>query len=98
MFTLRTITLDGLECNQSIGDYYVYVSRERNYEAFSIHFEKYFEMKHVADLDGTSDKYTKETYGFLVYQGGSQTMPLYIGQKSFIMTDDGKTFDNITFR
>ena len=82
--------------NQVIGDGYTYINRETNYDEFCRSFKVYFDKDHVADLDEESDGDTKNCYAFVV--NGAFLQPLYKNQKNFIMTESGKTFDNLTCR
>ncbi|HAY3545127.1 TPA: hypothetical protein JRX92_003528 [Elizabethkingia anophelis] len=96
MFVLRRVTGDGVEMNKVLGEGYNYVCRERNYDEFCKMFEKYFEKNHVADLDTESDNDTKNCYAFITSDGHLQ--PLYKTQHNYIMTERGKTFDNVSYR
>ena len=97
MFTLRKV-IDGIQSNQEIGEDYQVIERFTNYEEFCKAFETAFERKHVADLDDTSDNYTKNCYILLTVKGGSQIIPLYLNQQNYIMSDNGKTFSNLTYK
>lgn len=97
MYTLRSFE-DGIESNQSIGNNYQVINRKVNYEKFCEAFAKTWGKNHVADLDDESDKYTKNTYAFLVVDGGSKLIPLYKGMLYYIVSENGKTFDNLTRR
>lgn len=96
MFTLRRYSGSGVQMNQMIGDGYTLIDRESNYDDFCKTFEAIFQRKHVADLDETSDKDTKDCYAFVC--NGSFVQPLYKNQKNFIMTSGGKTFDNVSYK
>jgi hypothetical protein len=93
MYTLRKV-IDNIQSNQEIGNDYQVVERFLNYDEFC----KAFERTHVADLDGTSDNYTKNCYAILTVNGGSSFIPLYMNQQNYIMSDSGKTFSNLTFK
>lgn len=99
MFTLRRITDGGkgLELNQSLGTEYTIVYRHQNYEEFIKCFKVYYEKDHVADNDETADADTKTTYAFISHHGGT-LQPLWTTQKAFIMTENGKTFDNLSYK
>lgn len=49
-----------------------------------------------------SDDYYKSVqesiYGFITYENGSKTLPLYRKQKNYMMTDTGNTFANLSER
>lgn len=97
MYTLRTFE-NGLESNRSLGTSYDVVNRETNYEKFSEAYELFWGKAHTADLDTESDEYTKKTFSFLVIRDGAEMIPLYKGGLYYVMTESGKTFDNLTFK
>ena len=39
-----------------------------------------------------------ECYGFVVGEDIKSPISLWVSQKNYIMTDGGKTFDNLTYR
>lgn len=96
MFTLRTITPDGLQSNQFLGKRYIYVDRDIQYEEFCRNYKVVFGIKHVADLDKTSDNFSKNCYGIVVTNDGSELTPLYKGNQNYIMSPNGQTFANLT--
>lgn len=96
MFTLRRISGEGIEMNQIIGDNYTYIDREINYDEFCKNFQYTFGRNHVADLDETSDDDTKKCYAFVCTSNLIQ--PLYKNQSNYIMTENGKTFANVSYR
>jgi len=95
MYTLRTFT-DTSEVNNSLGDYYEIVRREEAYERFSELFKEHFDIDHIADLDPTSSEETRTCYAIISTL--RDTIPVYKGQKNYIMTAEGKTFCNITYK
>ena len=95
MFTLRRISSSGVEMNQFLGNGYTLVDRESNYPEFCETFEKTFGYPHTADLDDTSTFDSKNVYAFVV---ADSIQPLYKKQKNFIMSDSGRTFDNLTYK
>jgi hypothetical protein len=97
MFTLRII-IDEIQTNESLGDNYTLVHREYNYEEFCRLYKTVFGTDHVADTDPQSDNYTKSCYAFLSMEGLGKIRPLYKKQLYFVMTDSGKTFDNLTYK
>lgn len=98
MFILRKINGQGLESNIAIGYSYNFVNRETHYEEFCKWYKTIFEKDHVADDDEQSDRFSKDCYGFVVYNQGSEVFPLYKKQRNYIMTGEGKTFSNLTFK
>lgn len=98
MYTLRTITKDGVQRNDCLGDNYSIVHRDYNYDKFALAFKAEFGRDHVADTDPESDSYTKDCYAILLALDGSKVYPLYKKTFYFIMSDSGKTFDNLSYK
>lgn len=97
MFILRRINSNGVQMNKALGDGYTFIGRAENPDYFRETFKVYFDKDHVSDNDKTSDDDTKKCYAFVAYNGGA-IMPLYKIQKSYIMTESGKTFANISYK
>ena len=85
MFFLRKIFNDGGEANFAIGDSYTLVLKERDPERFEESFRRF-----GIDCD-------PDIYGILSYGNGT-TLFLYKGQRNYIMTENGTTFDNLSER
>ena len=83
MYTLRIIRKDGLESNQYLGEDYSISYRD-------VH-EGYEEVAKKAVTN-------KDTYAIIISNGGSIVFPLFRGNKYFIMSENGKTIDNLTNR
>lgn len=98
MFTLRVFNAEGIESNQILGSTYTVLNRETNYEQFADAFEKAFGRPHVADGCETSNEFTKSCYAIVIGIEGSYMRPLYKKQQNYIMTSDGKTYDNVTYK
>jgi len=96
MFALRKI-IENTQANYALGIEYTIVERFVEYEKFQEVFEKSFGYKHVADLDDSSDNYTKNCYAFVLTQE-FEPIPLYMKQKNYVMTESGKTFSNLTYK
>jgi hypothetical protein len=96
MYTLRTVTESNKQINQLIGDLYSVIDRHVNYDEFSDVFFDCFGVKHVADLDETSNEFTKSCHGFLEHKG--EYIPLYFKNNYYIMTESGKTFSNLSYK
>lgn len=86
MFILRRILKDGVEINTSLGEDYVLVRRVENKDEF----------ERTVKLWSESD--TEDVYALITYDDGKKIMPLYDGGNYYIMTESGKTFDNVTRR
>lgn len=87
MFILRRITSESIEINECLGTRYVLILKERN----NVEFERTAKTMKWDDAD-----MTKDMYGFITYNNGANTMPLYQGSSYFIMASDGKTVANIS--
>ena len=88
MFILRKLAPDAgkknqyLESNEILGESYNLVQSHN--EAFLMILEDW--------------KFHEETIYAFVLCDGSRPIPLYKGMQNYIMTSDGKTFSNLTFR
>ncbi len=96
MLVLRRISGQGVEMNYVVGDGYTYIHREQNPEDFRKTFKRIFEKDHVADGDDANDHDTKNVYAFVCHEDYVQ--PLYKNQKNFMMTENGNTFANLTYK
>lgn len=97
MYTLRSIT-KGLQRNENLGSNYSLVHRDYNYAEFQRQFKFVFDKDHVADLDLQSDGDTKGVFAFVVSENGGQIFTLLKDVDYYIMTDTGRTFDNLTYK
>lgn len=97
MYTLRTFDSKGIENNLSLGKSYRLINRHVNKEAFQEAYKKAFGKDHVADLDENATESSKECGGFLYDDNG---ILIYLNKTDtyYIMSSDGKTFDNISHR
>jgi len=85
MFSLRRINLTGLSSNQIIGNEYTIARKVENPEAYQ-------GAKSLPEWQEVDDA---NIYGFLIT--ATTTIPLYIPSKYYIMSSDGKTFENISY-
>jgi hypothetical protein len=72
--------------NTSLGESYLHIDAERNPE----------EYKRLLKTFGKTDD--KDIHGFISYEEGTKSIPLYVRSTYFIMTGSGTTFDNLTKR
>lgn len=86
MFILRRVLKDRSEVNTSLGEYYTLQLKEKNQSAF----DEVIKMWSEEDLENV--------YGVVIYDDGSKIMPLYQGSAYYIMTSDGRTFDNVSLK
>lgn len=96
MFILRKI-IERSETNYELGIQYSIVHRFEEQELFQETFDKVYGYKHVADLDVMADNYTRNCYAFII-TNDYQPIPLYFNQKNYIMTENGKTFSNLSYK
>lgn len=82
MFALRKITNDGLEMNFSLGDSYTLVTKDRSPKEFED------KMKDHPNYD--------EAYAFIYWKDG--VLPLYRGQQNYIVSENGATYSNLTYK
>lgn len=87
MFILRKFLGEEMvESNTILGDSYNIVYRVTN----PVEFQRAFETIYGTNDDGKSNG--SDVAAILIYADGSKTMPLYKGQTSYIMTQNGATF------
>ena len=84
MFILRRITVKKVEINTDLGIEYVLVLKEKNKEEFSERTKLWLKE----DLN--------DLYGLVCFEDSEAIMPLYSDSSYYIMTNDGKTFANIS--
>ena len=82
MFALRKISSNGGEINFDLGDYYVLITKERSPEEFED------KMKDHPSYDKTyAYNYCKD-----------EILPLYKTQKNYIVSENGTTYSNLTYK
>jgi len=86
MFILRRITQEKLEINTCLDIEYVLILKEKNQEEFNERLKAWDE----------EDK--KSCYGLVCFNDTNFIMPLYEDSSYYIMTSDGKTFANISYK
>ncbi len=82
MFALRKITNDGLEMNFSLGDSYTLVIKDRSPKEFED------KMKDHPFYD--------KAYAFIYCK--DEILPLYKTQKNYIVSENGTTYSNLTYK
>ena len=85
MFILRKISGNGVEINISLGESYNLINKENHPEEFDRAVEEGLVI---------SDSII---YGYIATNNGG-IYPLSSKQQAYIMTESGKTFDNLTLR
>jgi len=84
MYTLRTVFKENVQSNEHLGKHYTFVGKLESSEEFE---------RTRALLQFNDDS---NIYAFVTSEGGKEVYPLRNGFYYFIMTDGGKTFDNLT--
>lgn len=87
MFILRKINGQGIQSNLCIGSNYCLI-REEDGEEFDKTLDIEYYFKSLRD----------DIYAFISYNDGREVLPLYKSQENYIMTGDGNTFANVTYR
>lgn len=87
MFILRKITGSGVQSNICLNKVYNLIREEDTNE-----FQRTVQLEEWYESD------EEKIYAFIVYDEGSKILPLYKAQKNYIMTSDGKNFDNLTYK
>jgi hypothetical protein len=87
-----------VEFNEAIGSKYHIVHRDYNYKSFCNLYQTVWDRDHVADSDPEADAFSRDTFAFIVCYDGRVTIPLYKDNYYFIMTSEGKTFENISHK
>lgn len=84
MFILRRFTEEKMEINTFLGEEYVLILKEKNEKEFKDQTETWSEN----DLKGV--------YGLILFDCSESIMPLYSLSTYYVMTEEGKTFSNIS--
>lgn len=95
MFILRRYTSEHNEVNESLGDSYNLVKKEINPEEFN---RTYKIWAGVGEDLIEDNLVTDGIYMFIIYKDGREIIPLHKASTYYIMTENGKTFSNITYR
>lgn len=90
MFALRTIFKDGTQSNTDLGKHYLFVGKFESQEQFDITFYEFYE---VEDID---KELYNSVYAFVIGEGGRLVIPLYDDSHNYIMSDNGRTFANLS--
>lgn len=85
MYSLRKISKEHVENNFYLGEFYTVINIERSLEEFKKEFLNYY---------GQNDNDC--VYGFI--RSGSQVYPLSKGYQNYIVSENGNTYQNLTFK
>jgi hypothetical protein len=87
MYTLREIPAGYPVRNESLGDAYTTVLKETNPKEFVETCKAFWNEENPG-----------HTYGFVVCKEGSKIIPLMEGCYYYVMTENGRTFDNLSLK
>jgi disulfide oxidoreductase YuzD len=87
MYTLRTITKN-CDTNKIIGEWYKVVRKKFNKENFEKYYKDCFNKE--------KDEMSKKIYAFL--QTDDFIVPLYSDEFYYIVSEGGKTFENLSVK
>ena len=93
MYTLRAVDGDGTS-NHSLGSFYSTVNRFENTERFRELFQEVFKTDHVADLDESSTKVSKNTIGFVI-GNNDWIIPVDQRESTYIVNENGSTLERL---
>ena len=96
MYTLRTITQDNTQINHYLGNDYLFIGRFESPERFKELYEEEFKEPFLADSDEKSTSRSKSIFGFVIENGN--LIPILKGESNYIMTENGKTFSNLSYK
>lgn len=94
MYTLRKIGVSGIEFNKFLGKDYSLTMFEKSPEHFWLIHDSFFQLtERVALKEGQ----TPDCYGFVHNEMNQEIMPLFKSERCYIVSESGKTFDNICY-
>lgn len=93
MYTLRTLTQEGHQSNLALGNNYSFIPRETAPEAFARVYVNAYQSKEMV-IDGTPNE---DCYG-MIQSELINFIFLWKGEWNYIMTENGKTFSNLSHR
>jgi len=97
MFILRQIAENGTETNSPIGDEYTLIQEITSPEEFEEIFNRV--LGRPTNMEKSDDpRGADKIYGFLEIGYSENTIPLYYTDVNYIMTEEGKTFANVSRR
>jgi len=92
MYTLTEISKDNVSTHDYLGYGFSIVDKEKSHEEFLKGYIAYSKKEVLfSEID-------EPIYCFVVSEGGKEIFPLFHGLKYYIVTENGKTFKNLTFK
>lgn len=86
---LRTISSDGTQTNQKLGDYYQLIKKNQEGDEKHPRFEDCLKIVY----EGSAEAWRNEVYGFVT--NGETVEPLFNEKRHFMLMDNGEMFDDL---
>jgi len=96
MYTLKEIGSDSVITHDYLGYGFSVVNKETSPEYF---YKSY--CAYLGDSDNVilkEEVINEEIFGFVISEGGREIFPLYKNRYYYIVTENGKTLNNLTFK
>jgi len=94
MYTLKEIGSDSVITHDYLGYGFSVVNKETSTEYFD---KSYRAWSQVDEMDANL-KMNDAIFAFVISEGGREIFPLYKNRFYYIVTENGKTFNNLTFK
>lgn len=98
MFTLTEIATakENVTRHQKLGDSFIVIEREISPNEFVNAYNHFYSTPD--DGGFKMQGINKDVYAMLTTEGGRDIIPLYKGSFYYVVTENGKTFKNLTFK
>lgn len=95
MYTLTEIAEDNVTSHDYLGYGFSVVNKEVATDYFLKSYSAWLgKVDEISTLDGLNEN----IFCFIVSEGGKEIFPLYKNRHYYIVTENGKTFKNLTFK
>lgn len=91
-FILRVHDENGIETNVVLGEKYKVIRKDTNEEEFNAHYSEYH-----GNIITKEDTYNN-TFGFVMFNEGTELIALLHTDRIYVMTGSGKTFSNLSLK
>jgi len=102
MYTLTEIGHDNVTSNDYLGYGFSFVSKEAATDYFLKSYDAWLgkpDARNCVDLEeSTLQNINDNIFAFVISEGGREIFPLYKNLHYYIVTENGKTFKNLTFK
>jgi len=95
MYTLTQIAKDGFTSHDYLGYGFGVVNKEISPEYF---LKSYLAWSGENDNPNAEIDINENIFAFVISEGGKEIFPLYKNQQYYIVTENGKTFKNLTLK